>query len=216
MAVGSGPGGRRVGAGPRANLVPLPAAGYALLRYISRNRAAGQPQQCGECHWSGTFSEGRVSGYIFEKTLQTGSPLTESNRRPSPYHPQLPGFTAARRGRWAKASSGQTAAVTYRAAGNVTRRGPGRARRGWRGQKRRPSAFRAGSWGRGPAGHGKARRSDDGQMIMLRVQLRLEHTTEQCSSIARPIRTTRLLSASGPQVRPGNPAGIDQRQTGPH
>jgi hypothetical protein len=57
----------------------------------------------------------------------TWSPLTESNRRPSPYHPQLPGFTARYRGGRAAASDGQAAAVTCHSAGNVRRRDPGRA-----------------------------------------------------------------------------------------
>jgi hypothetical protein len=33
-----------------------------------------------------TLSEGRVTGYTFERCPPAGSPLTESNRRPSPYH----------------------------------------------------------------------------------------------------------------------------------
>src|ERR1022692_3819527 len=32
------------------------------------------------------FPEGEVPSCMFEKTSRAGSPLTESNRRPSPYH----------------------------------------------------------------------------------------------------------------------------------
>src|SRR5216683_5118403 len=56
------------------------------------------------------------------------SPLTESNRRPSPYHLQFRGFTA----RWGyrrAASDGQAAAVACHGAGNVRLRDSGRARR---------------------------------------------------------------------------------------
>jgi len=63
------------------------------------------------------------------KTLPTWSPLTESNRRPSPYHPQFPGFTARWRGCRAAASDGQAAAVACHAAGKVRLRHSGRARR---------------------------------------------------------------------------------------
>jgi hypothetical protein len=63
------------------------------------------------------------------KMLLTWSPLTESNRRPSPYHPQFRGFTARWRSRRATASDGQATAVARHGAGNVRLRDSGRARR---------------------------------------------------------------------------------------
>jgi hypothetical protein len=48
-----------------------------------------------------------------------------------------------------------------------------------------------------------SRRSDDGHMILLRVQLRVNAPLSRCSSVDRRIRTPRLLPASGRQVPTG-------------
>jgi hypothetical protein len=101
----------------------------------SRGRLDSRADSCGSVPSTGVQHDGqmilRVSRHDPDhmSDLPLCRALTESNHRPSPYHPQFRGFTAECRGRWAEASGGQTAAVTCRAAGNVTRRGPGRARR---------------------------------------------------------------------------------------
>src|ERR1035438_9762236 len=50
-----------------------------------KNCTVGQPGQYGEWQSSGTFQLD-FHGICFRKMLLAWSPLTESNRRPSPYH----------------------------------------------------------------------------------------------------------------------------------
>ena len=66
-------------------LAPLPDA-----ETLSAVRPPGTPCSGGLASVASatrmTLFGGGVPDFIFEKTSQTGSPLTESNRRPSPYH----------------------------------------------------------------------------------------------------------------------------------
>jgi hypothetical protein len=82
-----------VGAECRANPGPLPQVGVALLDQPPANRLVTSTRLARclplKCH----SPEGGTRFHV-RKKLTTWSPLTESNRRPSPYHPHSPGFTA--------------------------------------------------------------------------------------------------------------------------
>jgi hypothetical protein len=82
---------------PRANLVPPPGTGDALPRSISRETAARPARQNRECHSSGTFRRVRYPVTRSKKLHYLRSPLTESNRRPSPYHGSPAGSVTAGR-----------------------------------------------------------------------------------------------------------------------
>src|ERR1039457_5306356 len=71
---------------PWSYLVPLPYAEDALCRLDLRETPAQAGWAASRVPLEWHFPEGEGPGFMFEKASQSGSPLTESNRRPSPYH----------------------------------------------------------------------------------------------------------------------------------
>jgi hypothetical protein len=136
------------------------------------------------------------------KNSLTWSPLTESNRRPSPYHPQLPGFTALWRGRRAAASDRQAAAVARhgrrKMCGCETRAVPG-----WPQGSKGPACFVPGRSARPGAGRSRpGRRSDDGQMILPRLRPDLDALLTRyclaCQANSNPLPSPRFKTKSSP------------------
>jgi hypothetical protein len=105
-------------------------------------------------------------------------PLTESNRRPSPYHPQLRGFHCPVAGRRATASDGGRLlqpAIGPEMCGYETRAVPG----GPEGAKESAYSVPGRSVRPGADRSRPGRRSDDGQMILLRLRCNLECPADQ-------------------------------------
>jgi hypothetical protein len=102
-----------------------------------------------DCHSSDERTQ-----FCVRRTPTTWSPLTESNRRPSPYHPRRPGFSSEFPGSLGRSLQRADCGLDLP---RGRKRGATRPRpcpAGRRARKRRPFAFRAGSWGQVPAGHG--------------------------------------------------------------
>jgi hypothetical protein len=116
------------------------------------------------------FPEGEVPGYTFEKAPLSVSPLTESNRRPSPYHPQCPRFTAwqALPAGWRQHWSASCRSLWHPAISQAIVPAAGhQSVRSMPSKRQRPPAWLplgTGPWGRIPAGHARA----DGQETVRR------------------------------------------------
>ena len=152
-----------------------------------------------------------------EITSLPGSPLTESNRRPSPYHPGFPRFTAQHRARRASSSRRPGPYRDLRPTGKTCRLretarvSPGPANGGIMGIRH---AIQAQSVRLSPARPRPGRRSDDGQTILLprmarpEMPCRADASAGSCAYSAIPGRRPKAprCSRPAPSCAPPPPA----------